>query len=254
MKTTFPIRSKSSLLQVAENLSLRCDAKQSEPRFLDLERFFREQETVFLNAYLPEPFVKGVQPNYLDEPGEDGSAYVVNTLSVQNLKISAPACRWILLQNYKSLTEGRMLKDGDVVLTVDGGTSIGKSAVFSSGDFKAQLGLDEDDSLFVTVDSHVAILRPEGVSPEALVYLLSSPIGQAQFQKAESGASGQTAVSESDIRAFKFPKLTPEKISVAVMQLKESLEQVALLEKEAEATRINGWKSFEDLLSSNKKW
>lgn len=252
MKTIFPIRSKSSLLQVAESLSLRCDAKQSEPRFLDLERSFGEQQTVFLNAYLPDPFVKGVQPNYLDEPGEDGIAYVVNTLSVQNLKISAPACRWISMKNYTSLTEGRMLKDGDVVLTVDGGTSIGKSAVFSSSDFRDQLGLDEDDSLFVTVDSHVAILRPEGISPEALVYLLSSPVVQAQFQKAESGASGQTAVSESDIRAFKFPKLTPRKISMAVTQLKDSLEQSVTLEKEAEAIRLNGWKIFEDLLSNNK--
>jgi restriction endonuclease S subunit len=57
-----------------------------------------------------------------------------------------------------------------------------------------------------TVDSHVAILRPRRILPRALVYLLASPIGQVQFQKAESGATGQTTVTEEDLRRFVFPK------------------------------------------------
>ena len=72
---------------------------------------------------------------------------------------------------------------------MDGGTSIGKSAVF-----------DLDDNF--TVDSHVAILRPVGISPKAMAYLLASPMGQLQFNRAESGASGQTAVTEEDLRRF----------------------------------------------------
>jgi hypothetical protein len=79
-----------------------------------------------------------------------------------------------------------------VLLTVDGGVSIGKPLYFDgSGDF--------------TIDSHVCILRPQGVSALGIVYLLASPLGQMQFRHAESGASGQTAVTEEDFRRFIFP-------------------------------------------------
>lgn len=34
---------------------------------------------------------------------------------------------------------------------------------------------------------------------------VASPIGQLQFNRAESGASGQTSVTEEDLRRFRFP-------------------------------------------------
>lgn len=106
---------------------------------------------------------------------------------------------------------------------MDGGTSIGKSAIF-----------DLDDNF--TVDSHVAIIRPVGISEKAMAYLLASPMGQLQFNKAESGASGQTAVTEEDLRRFQFPSALLKNIEDLAEDLdkkrKKINEKKKALEKE----------------------
>lgn len=116
-------------------------------------------------------------------------------------------------------------------MTMDGGTSIGKSVLFD---------LDGD----YTVDSHVAILRPVGISPKALVYLLASPAGQLQFNKAESGASGQTAVTEEDLRRFLFKKSLLKKIE----QLSDELDskRIDICEKKEKLDREeqDAWNKF----------
>lgn len=244
------VNSKSSLKQVARNLTLRCDAKQTEPRFLELDRKFKNVPTVFLSTYLPEPFVKGKQPSYIEEPGDVEVAYVVNTLSVQPLKINPVSCRFTPKSFYDSVGPQRQLKDGDVVLTMDGGTSIGKAAVFRVADFAEAFEIDESEVL-ATVDSHVAILRPKGISPLALAYLLASPIGQLQFQRAESGASGQTAVSEDDVRYFRFPKFVPKELESAVEALRVALEAANSLIVQAHGERKVAWSSFESELVSH---
>jgi len=114
-------------------------------------------------------------------------------MAIQNLSINESACRHIAVEDYDSLNDERKLKKGDVLLTVDGGVSIGKPCLFN---------VDFD----CTMDSHVVVLRPTGLSSLALTYLLASPLGQMQFRRAESGASGQTTVTEDDIRRFVFPK------------------------------------------------
>lgn len=150
------------------------------------------QEHFFLSELLPSPFVKGIQPSYLDQP-TDESVPVVNTLSIQRLSLKESDCRHIPREDFENVSAERKLRKDDVLLTVDGGVSIGKPLLFDrDGDF--------------TVDSHVVILRPQGIAPLSLVYLLASPLGQAQFLKAESGASGQTTVTEDDVRRFVFPR------------------------------------------------
>ena len=138
------------------------------------------------------PFVKGNQPQYL-EVATDESVPVINTLSIQDLSLHPEHCRHIRREDFDLLAPQRKVRLNDVLLTVDGGVSIGKPCRF---DF------DEE----YTIDSHVAILRPVSISPIVLVYLLASPLGQMQFRRAESGASGQTAVTEADIRRFVFPR------------------------------------------------
>jgi hypothetical protein len=171
--------------------------------------------TIRLSSYLPEAFVKGRQPTYLEEPGEEEFAYVVSTLAVQVLQINARDCRFTPKSFYDGVGKQRQLRDGDIVLTMDGGTSIGKAAVFDLTAFSEAVEVDSDE-VFVTVDSHVAVLRPQGISSLALAYLLASPIGQAQFQRAESGASGQTAVTEDDVRYFQLPQFDPAQLEAAV--------------------------------------
>ena len=87
---------------------------------------------------------------------------------------------------------------------MDGGVSIGKPLHFTS-------------CQEMTMDSHIVALRPDGIGPLSLAYLLASPLCQIQFRQAESGASGQTSVTEDDVRRFKIPS-----------SLLENIEQVAL--------------------------
>jgi hypothetical protein len=245
------IRSRGSLRKVAETLTLRCDAKQTEPRFLELDNRLSSAPTVRLSSYLPEAFVKGRQPTYLEEIGEEEFAYVVSTLAVQPLRINARDCRFTPKSFYDSVGGQRQLRDGDIVLTMDGGTSIGKAAVFNLEAFAEAVEADPEEVL-VTVDSHVAILRPQGISPLALAYLLASPIGQAQFQRAESGASGQTAVTEDDVRYFRFPKFDPSELEDAVQTLKNALDEAQELVRSAESQRRDAWSDFEAQLTPHQ--
>ena len=59
-----------SLRIVATNYALRCDAKYADPRILAIEKKVRSAGAFELGEFLPEPFVKGIQPEYLDQPTE----------------------------------------------------------------------------------------------------------------------------------------------------------------------------------------
>ncbi len=186
------------------------------------------EDTFYLGELIPQPLVKGGQPPYID--GTDGVP-VINTLSIQHLQINVEDCRYISEEDYEYLLESRKLKKGDVLLTMDGGTSIGKSAVFClDGDF--------------TVDSHVAIIRPVGISAKAMAYLLASPMGQLQFNKAESGASGQTAVTEEDLRRFQFPRVLLENIEYLAEDLDKKREKINEKKKMLEAEELEAWNIF----------
>jgi hypothetical protein len=218
----------------AQSHTLRCDAKQAEKRFSDFDELMSSISNVYLGDYFPRPFIKGTQPRYLETPDEE-SVPVISTLAIQNLSIDVAACRSISREDFDALPDDRKLKKSDILLTVDGGTSIGKPCLFT---------LDGD----YTVDSHIVILRPSNVEPEVIVYLLASPLGQTQFQRAESGASGQTAVTEDDIRRFRFPKVSEEGMRTLSQNLHQTLKSIA-----QEMERLNGmqrkaWASFNSAL------
>jgi len=222
---------KSSLSSIATSYVLRCDAKQADPVVAKILAAVTSHPFFYLSELLPNPFVKGTQPVYLDQPTED-SVPVVNTLSIQRLSINRDACRHINREDFDAISEDRRLKRGDVVLTVDGGVSIGKPCLFDlDGDF--------------SVDSHVVILRPRGVSPLALVYLLSSPLGQIQFQRAESGASGQTTVTEDDIRRFIFPRKLLGSIDSIASGLEARRQNIIYRRKLLDAEEQSLWEELD---------
>ncbi|MEM6250875.1 restriction endonuclease subunit S [Shewanella vaxholmensis] len=227
-KQIYPIIGRSSLLEVSMSHSLRCDSKQTEHRFVELDNLLSNKETVFLGEFLPEPLTKGCQPIYLQE-GE--GIPVINTLSIQKMSINVDDCRHISEEDFQLLNSNRILQKNDVLLTMDGGTSIGKPVLFDlEGEF--------------TVDSHVAILRPKKISPKALVFLLASPIGQLQFQKFESGASGQTAVTEEDLRRFVIPKSAVTKLEEYVEELSNERKRIEEERAKINKAEDNMWASF----------
>jgi hypothetical protein len=175
----------SSLGLISANYTARCDAKIADIEFIETMARVRAAGCFELGDVLPQPFVKGVQLDYLDLPTDD-SVPVINTLSIQNLSVRLGDCRHVSKEQFEAIAEERRPRRGDVLLTVDGGVSIGKTALFDWGEEFA-------------IDSHVVILRPAQITPLSLVYLLASPLGQMQFRYAESGASGQTTVTEDDV-------------------------------------------------------
>jgi hypothetical protein len=194
-----PIVAVCSLSLVGRSHSLRCDAKQAERRFAEFERFMSSVSCFQLGDFLPGPFFKGVQPRYIESLEPEGVP-VISTICIQQLKIRTELCRFITAEDYESIEADKKPRKGDVLVTLDGGTSIGKPSLFN---------LEDEYS----IDSHIAILRPTGLNPEVLVYMLASPLGQIQFQRAESGASGQTGVTEEDVRRFRFPVMDSEAMS-----------------------------------------
>lgn len=226
-------RSQVSLAQIAATYTLRADAKHFASEFVGRDGATRSAPHFELGDFLPTPFAKGVQPSYLDLPGDD-TVPVVNTLSVQRLVIRESDCRHISRDDFEALDPERHLRVNDVLLTVDGGVSIGKAALF-------------DKTADFTVDSHVCILRPVGLVPLSLVYLLASPLGQYQFKRAESGASGQTAVTEEDIRRFIFPSSILARLDEVVGHIEAERKVIAderqlLVEREAAA-----WSKLDEL-------
>lgn len=228
-----------SLELISKNYSLRCDAKQALDRFIKFDEYIERIPHFELGEYFPKPLIKGIQPNYIEEIGAVGIP-VINTLSIQNLKINKDDCRLITEEDFEHLDSERKCKTNDVLLTVDGGTSIGKTVLFDlEGNY--------------TVDSHVMILRPEGISPLVIVYLLACPIGQLQFQRAESGASGQTSVTEDDLRRFKFPLKNRKYIENEVSKIDSTKKQMEIKKNELDQKLKIAWNEFSDNLLRNSK-
>lgn len=220
---------RASLADVASSFAFRCDAKQAEPRFRDFDKWIDSVPHFVFGDCLPDPIVKGSQPVYSDSD-EEGLISVITTMAIQNLTVELPSCRKATVADY-GFDDVRRPRHRDVLLTVDGGTSIGKPALFD---------LDGD----YAVDSHVAILRPDGVDPTLLVHLLASPLGQLQFQRAESGSTGQTAVTEDDMRRFRFPLLGAAAEARAIADVRHARSEARRLRDEAIAREEEGWEEF----------
>ena len=108
-KPCYPVFCKAHLSDIGKYHSLRCDSKQFEGRFLEFETLIEKSDVFFLGDLLPLPLIKGSQPNYIE--GAEGIP-VINTLSIQNLRINIEDCRYISeddlivllrLENYKKM-------------------------------------------------------------------------------------------------------------------------------------------------------
>lgn len=223
------------LTLIAGSPTFRCDPRYYSDASVSNETKVKSGEFFELGEFLPNPIIKGVQPSYLDAPIED-SVPVINTLSIQKLTINEDACRHMSREDFDEVDEQRKLQADDVLLTMDGGVSIGKPVLFAcSGDF--------------TVDSHICVIRPIGMKPRSLVYLLASPLGLRQFRRAESGASGQTAVTEEDIRRFIFPSSLLGELDNVVANIESERKAIAKERRALEAREEKAWAKLQQLVA-----
>ena len=86
------------------NYALRCDAKLADASFRDLEKQISQDPFQELGDFLPNPFVQGIQADYLEESTEE-SIPVVNTLSIQNLSFHPESCRHIARDLFDKIDE-----------------------------------------------------------------------------------------------------------------------------------------------------
>ena len=219
----------ASLSNVSTNSYLRCDVKQFDDRAKEIEKL-KKAPFVFLGDFFTSPLVKGSQPNYLVKK-EDNSIHVISTICIQKHQILESAYKYISYEDYDLLNNEKKLRNGDVLLTLDGGTSIGKSALF-------------DKDIPCTVDSHVVIIRPEGIKPQHLVLLLASPVCQLQFNLFESGASGQTSVTEEDLRRFVIPKSLVNNLEQMAENLINELKRIKKERQQLDSDEEIAWKTF----------
>ena len=73
---------------------------------------------------------------------------------------------------------------------------------------------------------------------------MASPIGQLQFQRFESGASGQTAVTEEDLRRFVIPKSSIAKLEDYIDQLAEERTRIESERIKLEKDEAKMWDNF----------
>jgi hypothetical protein len=233
-ETSYPKAFTSSLRLISTNYALRCDAKYADSEVIELEKKIRDGGFFYLGDYIASPILKGGQMDYIEQPTDD-SVPIVNTLSIQNLKIRVSDCRHVVREDYDALSSDRQLRPHDVLLTVDGGVSIGKPVLFDlAGPF--------------SVDSHVAILRPTGIAPFAFVYLLASPLAQMQFRRFESGASGQTTVTEDDFRRFVFPKSALKAIDAIAEKIEKSRQRIGKERLKLDQQEADAWRELDALI------
>jgi len=101
----FPIVNSLDLKRVSETHSLRCDAKQAKKRFREYERLISSTDSVTVGECVPTPFVKGKQPSYLDDEIGSSGVPVINTMSIQDMRIFEDELKYISCEDYESLSE-----------------------------------------------------------------------------------------------------------------------------------------------------
>lgn len=69
-------------------------------------------------------------------------------------------------------------------------------------------------------------------------------MGQLQFNKAESGASGQTAVTEEDLRRFQFPRALLKNIEDLAEDLDKKRKKINEKKKALEIEEFEAWDVF----------
>ena len=186
--------SSTSLSEISDKYSLRCDAKQNIDYLKRINEIFRSIPLKKMGDYFTREFIKGKQPNYLNDQESEGIP-IISTLAIQDHSINIYNCKKVSTEYFLEYEESLKPRIGDILITLDGAVSVGKPVYFD---------LDEEFG----VDSHIGIVRLDNPENARLIsFLLGSRLCNAQFRMFESGATSMS-INEIDLREIKIPFLS----------------------------------------------
>jgi len=203
-------RSTCDLKTISDRNSFRCDAKLDINYFKKVNEIFEILPYRKLGDFFSNPFLKGKQPIYLADQESDG-IHVISTLAIQDHSIIKENCKKVSSEIYDNSEDALNPQIGDILLTLDGATSVGKPVYF---DKEEEFG----------IDSHIGIIRLDSPEHAKLIsLLLGSKLCNAQFRMLESGATSMS-ISESDIRDLKIPFLDADQIELFFSLFKNEIQ------------------------------
>jgi len=195
----------------------------------ELSDLFR---TVNLDTACGEPIFRGDQPIYDD----NGTKLVLKTVDLRNDYIDYDNALRVS-EDFFNSRPATHVQRGDIIVAATGFVSMGKIDVYE---------LDEPAMISGEL---LAIRVNEGYDPYFLCYYLRSYLGQIQFDKWFSGASGQIHLYEPDLAHFQIPSNSvqggitrPEQERIA-NTITEHLRQVRTLEQEA----LSAWAATREI-------
>lgn len=205
------ISSECNLGNIAEKYSLRCDAKQNIQYYKDIIDLLNTIPNIKLSDLFDNAFIKGKQPVYLNDQEEDGNN-IISTIAIQDHKILIENCKKTSLERYNEYDDALKPQVGDILITLDGAVSVGKTVFF-----------DLDDNY--GIDSHIGIIRIGDNNIAKLIsYLLGSKFGETQFRLFESGATSMS-LNEIDLRQIKLPLLNETQQQIFFEKLETKLQE-----------------------------
>jgi hypothetical protein len=171
--------------------NVRIDARFHRNDVRESLASIEEESSIELRRLMKMDVLKGRQPTFLED-GASGGGAVVATSSIQGGRVQEE----LLKLTSEEAVDGagsRQVRDGDLLLAMDGEGSIGKATVYR----RAQPAI---------TDSHVAIIRlVDPLNADAIACFLNSSLGQAQIEVSISGSTGQTQLQRADVHRLRVP-------------------------------------------------
>lgn len=150
-----------------------------------------EESSIELRRLMKMDLLKGKQPVFLDDDANEGGA-VVATSSIQGGQVQEDLLK-LTAEDAVDGAGAHQVRDGDLLLAMDGEGSIGKASVYRRTEP-------------AITDSHVAVIRlVDPLNADAIACFLNSSPGQAQIEVSISGSTGQTQLQKADVHRLRVP-------------------------------------------------
>ena len=175
---------------------------------------------------------RGITPKYIDETNAENTnpyCIVLNQKCIRNYEVNILLARKNDL-SIKKVSNDRRLRKFDILINSTGTGTLGRVAQYL-----------DDSNLFVTIDAHITVIRPDSlkIDPMFMGYLLKSK--QSIIEGMAQGSTGQTELYKDSLinlelnynedinyqkRTAEFLRNIDDKIQLNT-QTNQTLEQIA---------------------------